>query len=224
MSARDPGDWRSIVADGLVSDAMALFRDNRLWISGAIDRSCESPIEKLLAATFAGISELGPAPRRPILDFPARSTTIDHLRDWFLHFTLRDAFSGTFCLKMEDTWIAIIRPQVEVGPFRVDFAVVATAIGWRCPDLESFPILKVAIECDGHDFHERTKEQAARDRARDRFLQGEGLDVLRFTGSEIWKSPEGCRAEIIGHIDRWAAPILEAYRQEEKQKAEAANA
>jgi hypothetical protein len=48
------------------------------------------------------------------------------------------------------------------------------------------------IECDGHDFHERTKEQAAHDKRRDRHMQGLGLKVLRFTGSEVWADPFGC--------------------------------
>lgn len=45
---------------------------------------------------------------------------------------------------------------------------------------------KMVIECDGHEFHERTKEQARRDRERDRFLQSIGYLVFRYTGAEIW--------------------------------------
>ena len=37
---------------------------------------------------------------------------------------------------------------------------------------------QVVVECDGHDFHERTKEQAANDRERDRGLQGLGFSVF----------------------------------------------
>lgn len=49
----------------------------------------------------------------------------------------------------------------------------------------------VAIECDGHDFHERTKEQAERDKKRDRDIQSLGWNVARFTGSEIVRDPKG---------------------------------
>jgi very-short-patch-repair endonuclease len=59
----------------------------------------------------------------------------------------------------------------------------------------------LAVECDGHDFHERTKEQAARDRERDRRLQAHGMQVMRFTGSEIYRDPIKCVTEII----EWAA-------------------
>lgn len=61
---------------------------------------------------------------------------------------------------------------------------------------------RVAIECDGHDFHERTKEQARHDRQRDRALVAEGWRVLRFTGSEIHRSPDGCAAEVIAIVSQ----------------------
>lgn len=71
--------------------------------------------------------------------------------------------------------------QVQVGRYRTDFLLVfAGQGGGHC---------YVAVECDGHDFHERTKQQAEHDRRRDRDIQGMGLSVLRFTGSEIWRSP-----------------------------------
>lgn len=50
----------------------------------------------------------------------------------------------------------------------------------------------IAVFCDGHDFHERTKEQAARDRKIDRDLQFADIPVLRFTGSEIHHDAHGC--------------------------------
>ena len=52
------------------------------------------------------------------------------------------------------------------------------------------------IEVDGHEFHERTKEQAACDRRRDRDLVGEGMRVVRFTGSEVFGAPGACAKEI----------------------------
>ena len=75
-------------------------------------------------------------------------------------------------------------PQVQIGPYRVDFCFVADCIYGK-------PLL-VAVECDGHEFHERTKEQAARDKLRDRDLMRRGVHVMRFTGSEIHKDAEAC--------------------------------
>lgn len=60
---------------------------------------------------------------------------------------------------------------------------------------------RVYVELDGHDFHERTKEQASRDRSRDRSLTGPYSMVLRFTGSEVYADPCGCIAELAGKLE-----------------------
>jgi very-short-patch-repair endonuclease len=58
------------------------------------------------------------------------------------------------------------------------------------------PDLKIVVETDGHDFHERTKEQAARDKQRDRAMAIAGYHVLRFTGSEVFKNPAKCVEDV----------------------------
>jgi hypothetical protein len=50
----------------------------------------------------------------------------------------------------------------------------------------------LTIECDGHEWHDRTKEQAAHDRRRDRDLLRIGLPTIRFTGSEIHRDIATC--------------------------------
>jgi hypothetical protein len=44
-----------------------------------------------------------------------------------------------------------VQSQSVIGNYRADFII----------ELDD---IKIVIECDGHDYHERTKEQAARDR------------------------------------------------------------
>ena len=213
MSARDPGDWQAFTVDRMIRIQAALVGRQSARIVKEIDDHCESPIEKMLAATFASPDHL-PQPWRSVLDFGgSSSTTLDDLVGWF-HDALQDGLRSPLYGGLEGTWTAMIRPQVEIGPYRMDFALVAAALSHEAKDPETIPLLKIAIECDGHDFHERTKEQAAHDRARDRFLQGEGLTVLRFTGSEIWRSAEACRNEIIAHVKRWAEPIVRRFDQE----------
>jgi very-short-patch-repair endonuclease len=80
----------------------------------------------------------------------------------------------------DDLWLLV--PQYEWEGYRIDFAV-------RVP---RYRFKWVFIECDGHNFHERTKEQAANDRQKDRLIQASGIPVLRFTGSEIYRSPSEC--------------------------------
>lgn len=66
--------------------------------------------------------------------------------------------------------------QFEVKKYRLDFAI---------------PDKKIAIEIDGHDYH-KTKEQRTNDAQRERFLQEQGWFVVRFTGSEVYKSDSAC--------------------------------
>jgi very-short-patch-repair endonuclease len=54
----------------------------------------------------------------------------------------------------------------------------------------------IFVECDGHEWHERTKQQAAYDRERDRLFLSRGLITARFTGSEIHHYPEKCASEL----------------------------
>lgn len=82
-----------------------------------------------------------------------------------------------------DTWR--LMGNVFLDAYRVDFLLGtygSTAI--------------MAIECDGHDWHERTKQQASSDRARDRALLRMGVTTIRFTGSDIYHRANDCAAEV----------------------------
>lgn len=104
-------------------------------------------------------------------------------------------------LKANNKYAIIVEPQKQIGAWRVDFLI--SAYRWAMPNVtEGWQAL--VVECDGHAFHERTKEQAARDRARDRGLQSEGYTVFRFTGSELWRDPLGCAEQVVA----WARKFL----------------
>lgn len=77
----------------------------------------------------------------------------------------------------------LLIPQFEWKNRRIDFAVMLLGVS-------------IFVECDGHDFHERTKEQAARDRSKDRQIQRGGFPILRFTGSEIFQNAGACAEEV----------------------------
>ncbi|HEU4341480.1 MAG TPA: DUF559 domain-containing protein [Candidatus Binatia bacterium] len=95
----------------------------------------------------------------------------------------------------------LIFPQVVIGKYRVDFlAAYSLKDGYHTEVNRYF----LAIECDGHEFHEKTKEQAARDKARDRFLISQNVPVMRFSGSEIWASPQACVMEIVYYFEKMA--------------------
>jgi|SRR5664280_3633585 len=125
-----------------------------------------------------------------------------------------------------------IAPQSQLGNYRVDFLLTLRARCWdaqvarlsrrREPPNEcgEYRVIEtqVVVECDGHDFHERTKEQAAHDRKRDRLLQDLGFKVFRFTGSEIWKDVFRCAEEAILSL------VKESDRKEEALKTEGGRA
>lgn len=72
--------------------------------------------------------------------------------------------------------------------YRLDFYFI---VNYKNQEVKYF-----AIECDGYDFHQKTKEQVEYDNQRQRDLQNEGIEIIRFSGSEIWKNPRKCAEEV----------------------------
>jgi very-short-patch-repair endonuclease len=73
--------------------------------------------------------------------------------------------------------------QAKIGPYRVDILVTLDG-------------KKLIVECDGAAFHAANKEQVDRDKRRDRYFAARNISVMRFTGSEINRSPRACAAEV----------------------------
>lgn len=61
--------------------------------------------------------------------------------------------------------------------------------------------LKIIIECDGHEFHQKTKAQVKRDNERDYDLKIAGYDVIHFSGSQVYNDPIKCADDTILYID-----------------------
>lgn len=102
-----------------------------------------------------------------------------------------------------------IEPQAELGDHRVDFCLTLD-VSIRTPEdgrLRSGS-KQMVIECDGHEFHERTQEQAKRDRERDRLLQSFGFLVYRYTGREIWEDVFACATQAIDDLRRSVSAML----------------
>lgn len=95
-----------------------------------------------------------------------------------------------------------LSPQVSVslaGGFRCrpDFIVhQADLETWSQAHDLGVQYQDIAIELDGHDFHERTKEQVIERNQRDRALHDAGWRVFHFSGSELVKDPERCVREV----------------------------
>jgi REase_MTES_1575 len=83
---------------------------------------------------------------------------------------------------------------------RLDFAAVS--VGIVSNDTPPVVAASVAIELDGHDWHERTKEQAASDKSRDRALAKLGWHTLRFTGHEVYADASACVRDVVETVAR----------------------
>lgn len=78
--------------------------------------------------------------------------------------------------------------------YRVDFCITRT---FEAPYTKLKMQKMVVVECDGFDYHYATQEQIERDHERDRAFMERGITVIRFTGSEINKSPEDCAFAVL---------------------------
>jgi hypothetical protein len=113
-----------------------------------------------------------------------------------------------------------LEPQCEVSigdqVVRLDFRVHFGEFRSPYPGFDSAWCDKVAVELDGHEFHERTKEQVAKRNWRDRLLQADGWKVFHFAGSEVWRRPLRCADEVMNYcqdeVSRQYIARREAYR------------
>lgn len=139
-----------------------------------VSNKCQSPIEKIMlyALIIAG-----------------REETQTCIADGYL-FGEQHGYSTLY-----------IEPQAKVENYRLDFLLTLEERSLRNQD-EVVACPKIAVECDGHDFHNRTREQARHDRERDRQVQAAGLRIYRYTGSEIWADVFKCAHEIIRTLTR----------------------
>jgi very-short-patch-repair endonuclease len=77
--------------------------------------------------------------------------------------------------------------QLPWRNFRIDWAIL----------VENKPF--VFVECDGQEFHTGV-DQEARDRRRDEVIRGDGVEIIRFTGSELHRSDDACGALVANFV------------------------
>jgi hypothetical protein len=84
-------------------------------------------------------------------------------------------------------------PQFWWKQYRIDFALCAAGK----------PEPSVFVECDGHEFHS-TDEQIARDRAKDAAALAAGIQMMRFSGTEIHRHYDVCASLAMAALARSA--------------------
>jgi very-short-patch-repair endonuclease len=92
-----------------------------------------------------------------------------------------------------------LRAAVPIGTYRADFIMT---VKMDAPIEAALLPAPVIIECDGYNYHDKTREQARYDRQRDRHMQRQGFVVARFTGDEILEQPFECAFEVMDLVLR----------------------
>jgi very-short-patch-repair endonuclease len=101
------------------------------------------------------------------------------------------------CMHVLDYYHAfILVMQAGFPDIRVNGKSVRTDLFVYVPADTDF---NMVVECDGFQYHS-TKEKFIDDRQRDRLLKANGFDVLRFSGSEIYKDPAKAGIELYQYL------------------------
>lgn len=78
--------------------------------------------------------------------------------------------------------------KIKNKKYRVDFLIPVV--------YKNQENIMFVIECDGYEFHQKTKKQVEADNQRQRDLQEAGYEVIRFSGTEIYHKPYQCALAI----------------------------
>lgn len=102
-----------------------------------------------------------------------------------------ELFNFMICPDNYDACIKLHK-QYPIGKYRADFVIIANE------NLEYHGLdYKIAIECDGHEYHNKTAEQVLRDRERDVYIRFKGYDVIHFSGTQIFNKPMRCASSVL---------------------------
>lgn len=101
--------------------------------------------------------------------------------------------------------IGLYNPFVKITKFAKQEVIVCNENTYRVDFLISVEYKNqgktdYVIECDGHEFHQKTKEQVERDNKRTRNLQKAGYEIIRFSGTEIYYNAIKCAKEVLNII------------------------
>ncbi len=112
---------------------------------------------------------------------------------------LRNGSTVTECLM----WKMLCRRRVGGLKFRRQHGIGNYIIGFYCPEI------RLCIEADGNIHN--TAEKIERDNERTRFLNEQGITVVRFSNAEIWENPLAVAQRIIEYKENFYSNGGNAY-------------
>lgn len=114
---------------------------------------------------------------------------------WWMALSLHPEVNGKFLIASQRT------VDIRGSKYRLDFVVRPDADGFTFQEIAGTEFEpKVCVELDGHDFHEKTKEQVEYRNLRDRDLQFDNWRVFHVSGSEFNRDPEACVSRVMEDI------------------------
>lgn len=181
-------------------------RQHQMWEDGCSDEEIDRKVHELnlmfkLMWEGARPGDVAPEPAAPApvadrSESPIERALLSALR-WSVTLSADPACIKEDCERANDKRGIFLYQQATVLHYRADFLLGAMS----SPDAKPH---WVVVECDGHEFHERTAEQAEHDRARDRAMTAAGYQVFRFTGREIQRDAGRCAAEVLRYLRPFA--------------------
>lgn len=100
--------------------------------------------------------------------------------------------------------------EIDGERFRVDFEIAPSREEVKLLSEHNIAWSRVAVEMDGHSFHEKTREQVNYRNRRDRLLQKAGWRVFHLSFDEIQRRGESACFEVIIHAMESFAPSEKA--------------
>jgi len=171
-------------------------------VKGFLDSKCETLATGFYTDVITSIEEWEDAER-------AIESPVEQL--FYIEWLFRKFHNHDY----EELYLEPQHQDPSTNGFRVDFCFnfIQEVLAWpECGlKLENGRMLdvitaikypKLAIEIDGHIWHEKTKEQVIRDKKRERILIANGWTVLRFSGSEVYKNPSKCVDEMLSVTEK----------------------
>jgi very-short-patch-repair endonuclease len=121
------------------------------------------------------------------------------------------------CLYQTEFWSdyenIFIMPQYQVDNFRVDFFFYIDLDNKHFPNNKESNLI---VEIDSYLWHGSNPEQFAKEKERERCLQKEGYQILRYSGKEIYRNVQKCVEEVLDHLLNIETKILEKEFKETK--------
>lgn len=112
-------------------------------------------------------------------------------RSMFLGLCFAKIKSALFCTRSLTGQQIRTQQKLENLPYRADIMLY---------DYHSD--MHMIVECDGREYHHASQELVNHDYKRERAIKDKGFEVVRFTGSEIYKDSYGCAEEAWSMFER----------------------